>query len=184
MIIGDYDLQHEDRFTVDGKTMICETAEQMEHYQTNMAAYIKLGEWFDYLRENGVYDNTRIIIVSDHGKDLGQFGITCNGEDMESFMPVLMVKDFGATGFTVSEEFMTNGDTPSLAASGLIDDPVNPFTGNPITTDPKNGEQTVFYSPVYDTKINNGNTFLPGSWFIFKGGDVHDPDNWEYKGDY
>ena len=179
-----YDVDMVSRYTLDGTTMQMTTEKQVTHYHVNIASYIALGEWFDYLRENGVYDNTRIIIVSDHGKDLGQFGITCNGEDMESFMPVLMVKDFGATGFTVSEEFMTNGDTPSLAISGLIDNPVNPFTHNPITSDPKNGEQTVFYSPIYDTKINNGNTFLPGSWYIFKGGDVHDPDNWEYKGDY
>ena len=41
------------------------TNEQVTHYQVNMAAFLKLGEWFDYLRENGVYDNTRIIIVSD-----------------------------------------------------------------------------------------------------------------------
>ena len=25
------------------------------------------------MRENDVYDNTRIIIVDDHGKELGQF---------------------------------------------------------------------------------------------------------------
>jgi hypothetical protein len=33
------------------------------HYHANMAAYILLGKWFSFLKENGVYDNTRIIIV-------------------------------------------------------------------------------------------------------------------------
>lgn len=37
-----------------------------------MAAMLRLGEWFDYLREEGVYDNTRIILVSDHGYRLEQ----------------------------------------------------------------------------------------------------------------
>ena len=106
------------------------------------------------------------------------------GFDAQAVNPILMVKDFNSTGFTIDYSFMTNADTAAFAVQDIIENPVNPFTGNPITTDLKNGEQTVFYSPVYDTKINNGNTFLPGSWFIFKGGDVHDPDNWEYKGDY
>ena len=77
---------------------------------------------------------------------------------------------------------MTNGDTPFIATSGLIDDPVNPFTGNPFTSDPKMGPQTIFMSNIIDTGLNNGNTFLPGSWYNFNGGDIHDPDNWSYIG--
>jgi hypothetical protein len=180
----DYDVDMVSRYTIDGQTMQMTTEEQIMHYHVNIASYMVLGEWFDYLREEGVYDNTRIIIVADHGRDLGQFDITCNGEDMEFFMPLLMVKDFDAKGFTVSKEFMTNADTPVLATSGLIDDPANPFTGNPITSDAKNGIQTVFLSNVWGTEINGGNTFLPGSWFSVNGGDVHDPDNWAYIGDY
>ena len=103
---------------------------------------------------------------------------------MEFFMPLMMVKDFDATGFTVCDDFMTNGDTPVLATSGLIDDPVNPFTNNPITSDYKTGPQTIFYSNLINTAENNGTVFLPGSWFSFKGGDIHDPANWEYLGEY
>ena len=29
-------------------------------------------EWFDYLKQEGLYDNTRIILVSDHGFGLEQ----------------------------------------------------------------------------------------------------------------
>ena len=179
-----YDNDMVSRYTVDGKTMQMTTEDQIIHYHVNIASYNALGEWFDYLRENGVYDNTRIILVADHGRDLGQFDVTCNGEDMEYFMPLLMVKDFDATGFTVSEEFMTNGDTPVLAMAGIIDDPVNPYTNMPITSDAKAGYQTVFLSTIISTETNGGNTFLPGSWFTCKGGDIYDPDNWEYIGDY
>ena len=179
-----YDVDMVSRYTVDGRTMRMETEDQIIHYHVNMASYIALGEWFDYLRENGVYDNTRIILVADHGRNLGQFDVICNDEDMEYFMPLLMVKDFDAKGFTVSEEFMTNADTPVIATSGLIEDPVNPFTNNPITSDAKSDFRTVFLSTIISTETNGGNTFLPGSWFTFKGGDIHDPDNWEYLGDY
>ena len=34
----------------------------MGYYQTQVAAYQALGDWFDYLRNQGLYDNTRIII--------------------------------------------------------------------------------------------------------------------------
>ncbi|MDR2842401.1 MAG: membrane protein insertase YidC, partial [Spirochaetaceae bacterium] len=37
------------------------------YYDVNSALYLKIGEWIDALKTNGVYDNTRIIIVSDHG---------------------------------------------------------------------------------------------------------------------
>ncbi len=178
-----YDTDMVARYTLDGVTMQMTTEDQIIHYHANMAAFLTLGEWFDYLRENGVYDNTRIILVADHGRELGQFNIMCGDQDLECFMPLLMVKDFDATGFTVSEDFMTNGDTPALATSGLINDPVNPFTGNPINQEAKNGPQTVFFSNEIDVDVNNGNTFLPGSWYSVEG-DPHDPENWEHLGEW
>ena len=179
-----YDAQHSDRFTVDGRTMKVETINQLVHYQANMSALLRLGEWFDYLREQGVYDNTRIILVSDHGRDLGQFGDMKVGEGkstvhLETYMPLLMVKDFGDSGeFVTSQDFMTNADVPTMALNGLIDDPVNPFTGNAITDDAKNGHaQIVLVSHKYDVTVNNGNAFLPGRWLSVSG-NVLDCESW------
>ena len=171
------------RYTINGITMKMENRHQMDHYHVNMAAFLKIGDWLDYLRANGVYDNTRIIIVSDHGNDLGQFDKKLGNLDLEFFMPLLMVKDFGAKGINVSEEFMTNADTPALATEGLIKDPVNPFTGNPISTSGKNGPQTVFFSDIINVDINNGNTFLPGSWYSVNG-KISDPASWKHTGDH
>ena len=156
---------------------------QVIHYHTNMAAFLRIGDWLDYLKENGVYDNTRIIFVSDHGRDLDQFHVFCNDKDMEFFMPLLMVKDFNAKGFTVSDEFMTNADTPALATSGIIDHPVNPFTGKDINSDAKQGPQKIFYSDFIDSTEVSGNTFTPGSWYNYQGNDPLDPSNWSYLGD-
>ena len=74
-----YDVDMASRYTLDGTTMQMTTEKQVTHYHVNIASYIALGEWFDYLRENGVYDNTRIIIVADHGSNLGQFNVFCSG---------------------------------------------------------------------------------------------------------
>ena len=65
-----YDTDMVSRYTVDGKTMQMTTEDQVTHYHVNISSFAVLGDWFDYLRENGVYDNTRIILVADHGRDL------------------------------------------------------------------------------------------------------------------
>ena len=77
---------------------------------------------------------------------------------------------------------MTNADTPVLAFQGLIDDPVNPFTGNAVTDGKKHkGEQHVLRSGSHQIAANNGNTFMPGDWYA-----VHDnaldKNNWSYIG--
>ncbi|MBR3142726.1 MAG: sulfatase-like hydrolase/transferase, partial [Clostridiales bacterium] len=178
-----YDTDLASRYTLNDMTLDMTTDEQVTHYHVNMAAFLRLGEWLDYLREEGVYDNTRIIIVSDHGSDIGQFPIDCNGTNIEPYFPLLMVKDFNSTGFTVSDEYMTNADTPTIATSGLIKDPVNPFTGNPINSEQKYDAPYIFFSNDFEIDYSGSNTFLPGSWFTVEG-DPHLSENWKYLGDW
>jgi YidC/Oxa1 family membrane protein insertase len=195
----EFDREHDVRYDAQGSSIDLsndtddlDTSKHM-HYEINMASWLKLGEWCDYLRENGVYDNTRIIIVSDHASNLGlrddlimQTGTAALGGqdewDVLRFNCMLMVKDFDATGFQVDDTFMTNADTPTLASAGLIDNPVNPFTGNPIDASPKTqGEQHLFGTFIYDIARNNGNEFLPGDWFAVHG-NIFDAGNWRYLG--
>jgi hypothetical protein len=115
-----------------------------DHYHVNIAAYLLLGKWFTFLKENGVYDNTRIIIVSDHGTGIfsnfpGNI-ILPNGECLELYNALLMVKDFNTSGgFTTDNTFMTNADVPILATDGLVANPINPFTRNPLRSDKEDG---------------------------------------------
>ena len=167
----EFERLHADRFTLNGKTMKMETVRQAVHYHANMASYIQLGNWFDYLRRQGVYDNTRIIIVSDHGSVLGHFeDLLWNDgaeqyDDMMFFNPLMMVKDFNSTEYVVDEQFMTNADVPTLATNDLIENPVNPFTGKAINSEPKNApEHFVFYSWHWNPSEQTGTTFLPGVW--------------------
>ena len=155
----------------------------ISHYHANMAALIQLGNWFDSLREVGVYDNTRIILVSDHGRNLNVFDQTGSVmmKNIEFYLPMLLVKDFNATGFTVDSSYMTNADLAALTMEGLIDDPINPFTGNPITTDGKypQEEQYVIISQDWDTSKNNGKQYMPSMWATYTG-DIRDPKNWTF----
>ncbi|MBR6650069.1 MAG: YidC/Oxa1 family membrane protein insertase [Clostridia bacterium] len=182
----EYDAAHADRFVVDGKELKMETNLQMAHYHANMAAMINLGKWFDYLRENNVYDNTRIILVSDHGQGLMHFDDMVLGSENDSlsnteyYYPLLMVKDFNSKEFVTNEEFMTNADVPTLAMDGLIENPVNPFTGKPINSDAKyEHDQFVIVSIDYDVLVNNGYTFMPAWWASVKD-DMRDADNWTF----
>ncbi len=161
-----YETENADRFTLNGITLKMNKAYGLGHYHVNMAAMKQLGAWFDYLRAEGVYDNTKIILVADHGQHLFQIPeLVKNGTDLCSFYPMLMVKDFNSREFTVSDEFMTNADVPTIAFDGLIENPVNPFTGNLINSDEKYAhDQFIILSGVWDIKKNNGNTFLPSKW--------------------
>ncbi|MCR4643393.1 MAG: hypothetical protein K5697_15370, partial [Lachnospiraceae bacterium] len=121
-------------YELDGNVLHLDNEEQLTHYQVNMAAMLKLCEWFDYLRGEGVYDSCRIILVADHGTGLGQLDRLRLNEDVDAaaYNPLLLIKDFDAHGFTVCEDFMCNADVPALATDGLMEDPRNPFTGTPL----------------------------------------------------
>ena len=182
-ILHEYDYVNENRITVDGRTMKMDNQDQVSHYQINVASYIQLGKWFDFMRMYHVYDNTRIIIVSDHGAALGQFDEMMFGstvqDDAMLFNPLLLVKDFGSTEFSVDNTFMTNADVPTIAMEGMIENPVNPFTGKPVNSDNKNKpEQHIFFSQEWDVRENNGNTFHPGRW-ISVHDDIFNMENWD-----
>jgi arylsulfatase A-like enzyme len=151
-------------------------------YQCSMEAFISLGKWFDYLRENNLYDNTRIIIVSDHGNGMSQFDdlyVDDLNFDAEAVNPVLMVKDFNSTGYFTSMEFMTNADTPSIALDGLVKDPVHPFTNNPIYQDVKSGELLVYSSEEMNIYTNNGNRYSdPDGFWLTVHDNIFVEDNW------
>ncbi len=176
------------RFTLNGKTVDAYKEEKpgKYHYHVNMASFIQLGNWFDYLKEQGIYDNTRIIIVADHGYDLGQFeDMIVNDElDVEAVNPLLMFKDFDAKEFTTDNTFMTNADVPTLAMEGVISDPVNPFTGNEVNSDAKNKEpMMVTLSDNLHLEKNSGNVFNTGdsSWYTVSE-NIFDKSNWVYAG--
>ena len=89
-----------------------------------------------------------------------------------------MVKDFESKGFTISDEFMTNADVPTIAVNGMIENPINPFTGKMIENSAKKDDQYVIASIEWDTNTNNGNQFLPSKWFKFNGESMWELENW------
>ena len=168
---------------LNGEAMHMNNLYQAAHYQDNMAAFILLAKWFDYLKDNDCWDNTRIVLVSDHGNALNQFDkmILEDGLDAQYYNPLLMVKDFYSKGFKESKEFMTNADVPTLATKSIIDNPANPFTGRRLSGVFKEDTQLITTSDNWDTSINNGFKFdtSDGEWYAVKPGDIFDSNNWK-----
>ena len=188
----EYDDANPRRYCEDGSYIDMSQYDLAAHYEINMAALLKLAEWFDYMRKKGVYDNTRIIIVSDHGTRLRrnpdmimEYTDASDNNmsiDLEMFNCMLMVKDFDAKGFVTDQSFMTNADTPSLAMKGLLKDTVNPFTGANIDQgEIRKKKVFITGSSQHDTSENNGYRFKPDIWFSVHD-NIFDRSNWEFEG--
>ena len=186
-----YEAAHKVRTSAAGGRLELKTAEQMEHYQSDTAALIQLAQWFRFLRVNGLWENTRILVVSDHGYEMGLNHILTGGNEGDNalapydgvmaYNALMMIKDFGSGNeFTVNNTFMTIADMPSEAMRGLIENPVNPFTGNPITEDAKNKEEEQ-YVMLTDWRIaeNHGNQFTDPVRLVLKNKYLFDESNWE-----
>jgi YidC/Oxa1 family membrane protein insertase len=150
-----------------------------EVYHTNAAFYHRFGEWLDDLKANGVYDNTRIIIVSDHGLKLGAQAAIGDAH-FEHYNPVLLVKDFDSHGpLKTDMTFMTNADVPSLAVQGIIDNPVNPFTGKQLSTEAKENGVTITTNELYLVHYHPKNIFkIEKNEWLYVHDNIFDPANW------
>ena len=182
-VVEDYVAENRE---INGVTMKLDTKIRWIHYCVNVASYSELSNWLEYLRDRGVYDNTRIILVADHGYYLDQFDnmITQDGLDVECFNPLLMVKDFNSDDkWSTYNEFMTNADVPTLAVKDVIDNPINPFTGKKITNEEKyKGPLLVTDSSNLDIEKNNGYKYdlLYGHWWSVHD-DIFDLSNWKLE---
>lgn len=159
-----------------------------DNYTSNTAVHLAVAKFLDYLKANDVYDNTRIIIVADHGIGEDIFDINYDGATKagsyhkDHLNPILLVKDFYSNGELGRDEtFMTNADVPSLALEGIIENPVNPFTGNPVTMDSKNDGVIVTTDDIfmpYHSKSKYQFTCKESKWWTVKD-NIFMQSNWK-----
>lgn len=152
-------------------------------YHAVMASSLKLADFFDYLKEAGVYDNTRIIIVSDHGIAIpcGEFNNNCGFPfTKENYTAALFVKDFNQRGIMkIDNSFMCNADTPYLATKDLIPNAKNPFTNKPFYKENKEKWIQFPYNTPISTRHRKEIKFPVGDdeWFTVKD-DIYIDSNW------
>ena len=184
------------RTDADGNEINIGEETSMIHYHADMAALLKLGEWFEWMKKNDIYDNTRIILVSDHARalvgdeimpvDADGGGVAEDRElDMFSFNALLLVKDFNSNDpLKIDNSFMTNADTPIIATEGLVDDPKNPSTGRSLKDEvSKDGTLDLIYTYDWTVEKEKGCVFQPSYWFSVHD-DIFERENWNYLGYY
>ncbi|MCR5386867.1 MAG: YidC/Oxa1 family membrane protein insertase [Treponema sp.] len=158
-----------------------ELRKRADYYHPFIAAMKQLTKYFDYLRENDIYDNTRIIVIADHGQGLDNKIFTDFSDPAAParFNPLLLVKDFDSKEeLKTDNSFMTNADTLFLAKKDLPVSNTNPFTGKEFIQDKENG-CNVSIPPQFNTAYIIKRTQFPKPREAYHVKDnIFDPANW------
>jgi len=157
-------------------------------FYTDTAVLKLLPRWIDWMKKNGIYDNTRIILVSDHGMSKITYPMfnrqTIHGTDNPNwgrggvFQTLLMVKDFNSHGIIKTDLTpMTVCDVPYLATKNIIK-AINPYTGRYIV---ENNNKYPFYCHYISPDIKKMGKFkyLYKEKYKIKNDDIFNMDNWE-----
>jgi len=95
------------------------------HFFADKEALFRASKLFAWMKKNNIYDNTKIIIVSDHGRG-GVYNPMFKSQKAKNdvwygaYHPILMVKDFNGIGeLKIDHTFMTIADVPSIALSAI-----------------------------------------------------------------
>ncbi len=153
-------------------------------YNATVKALNVLAKWFKWMKDEGIYKNTRIIIVSDHGNSgidpmFKDFRILQdnNGRILEGTgraHPILLVKDFNGTGPLVrSDHFSSNTDTAAYATMGIAE--TDPLI-NPLTLDSDTRELT-FSFIASKPSTSNEKSYRVFGQFLVKG-NIFEKKNW------
>jgi len=176
----------------EGNKITLKTQRQVTNYDVNMAALKLIGNWLDYLKENDLYDNTKIIIVSDHGWSLEQYkdriiGGKIKGNDISNsndtmyYNSLLLVKDFNAVGAPKTDNtFMTSADVPTLAIKDTDVSTINPYTKKDITKEVQKDTVEIIAAHNWDLEENQGNTYTCTTFFTVHD-NLFDLNNWKKK---
>lgn len=161
-------------------------------YGLNVATYRMIAKYLDFLKENNAYDNSRIIIVSDHGYwtpnlKYGEF----ETQNIMPFNPILLVKDFNSKGkLKTSEEFMTNADVPIISTKDIFKYPKNPYTGK-LLSRPDFSNGLYVYQDEFNS-LHNPYRYMDKKHFLTKNdyfnkvkpGKVLNKNNWQIHINY
>ncbi|WP_369607634.1 sulfatase-like hydrolase/transferase, partial [Helicobacter trogontum] len=149
-----------------------------KHYDSEACALNYLGYLIQWLKDNKIYDNTQIFVVSDHGSPdsirIPNFITESNGRPEVLFL----FKDFNASGeLKLDSRLMANYDISSIFCSNL------PY-GCPNV--PKNilkhypqERKIITATPISsDLKQHKKNEWLISHYFQVKG-NIYDEDSWQ-----
>ncbi len=151
------------------------SVEDVKFFYTFSASFKALTGWFEWLKAEKLYNNTKIIIVSDHGWYFHNNELKSTTSEL--YNPVLLVKDFNSEGkLEISDEFMTNADMPSLAVSHF-DKVSNPYSSLEINNSAKMDPVYIYGGP-WKAEYHGEYKLVVDSIEELKERDIKNPENW------
>ena len=164
---------------VDNKDLdIYKDNNSVRHFYANIASINCITNFITYLKKNNIYDNTKIIIVSDHGRNVNTKAFDKNIEFANWYNALLMYKDFNSKGeIKIETNFMTIADTPYLATKHL-DKAKNPSTENIITNDYKNNGVYLINVNTWKSEGQFSNRYNFNQYYYVKD-NIFDINNWK-----
>lgn len=153
-----------------------------KHFYANVASMNAVLEFLDFLKNNDIYDNTKIIIVSDHGftfNGLQKYNFDTNyAKTINSFHSILLYKDFNSRGeIKIDSSFSTMADVPYLATKHIAGIK-NPFTGNLIINDYKTNGVYIISSVEWQPNLQYSNMYSFRKFYYVKD-NIFDTNNWK-----
>ena len=151
----------------------------VRHFYANAASMKNIVKIIDFLKENNVYDNTKIIIISDHGYRINsQYFEKPNTKFIALYNSLLMYKDFNSKGkLNIDTNFMTVADMPYLAVNH-IKDIKNVFNNKIITNDYKTNGANIIRIRSWKPENQHSNTYDFNTYYHVNN-NIFDTNNWK-----
>lgn len=157
----------------------------LQHAIAARCALLLVADYIDFLKRSDVYDNTKIVVVSDHGivgnvEDKSSRAVAggTTSNDYVRTRSVLLVKPIGATGpLRVSEDFMPNAEVPRIVCED-VGGCVNPYLADkPIDTAGRDDPFRVFVVP-WQFRAQNTDSFVIRRELELRGKDPYAASGW------
>jgi YidC/Oxa1 family membrane protein insertase len=151
-------------------------------YETTQCAFQGLARFMDWLRTRGIYDNTMIVLVSDHGW-LSHNPLLQNLTNEKQwirysmYQALLMVKSFNASApLTESREFISNANVPGMICD-VIGGCVDQATGKALHFQSLQGSVLLHETPWQGTS-QKSDAFIIDALYRVRG-DITRPESWQ-----
>ncbi|MES2640734.1 MAG: hypothetical protein V4850_14660 [Myxococcota bacterium] len=157
----------------------------LQHAVAARCTLLLVADYVDWMKKEGVYDNTKVVLVSDHGivgpvEDRSSRAIAggTQSRDFVRFRSLLMVKPRGARGvMATSEEFLPNAEVPRILCEE-IGGCVNPYlNGKPIEALGRNDPFYVSLVP-WQFNLQSPDAFRIDEQMVLTGKDPYDVTGW------
>lgn len=126
-------------------------------------------KWLDWLKEEGIYDNTYIILVSDHGTNRPELNPMTDSKLVNRLNSIMMIKPFDSEGDLVTDEntLVISSDAPEFMKNAL--------DGSPVVFVPDRSLPVVRFAST--NFLDTGIIEIIDAFEV--SGDMFDPNNWK-----